>query len=99
MGEQLIFEKSRSGRRAFAQAPLAASAGKIPDALRRESAPDLPQVSELQVVRHYTRLSQQNFSIDTRCASLHQVIAAELFDRYAVLPAWFMHDEIQSAGV
>ncbi len=66
MGEQLIFEKSRSGRRAFAQAPLAASAGEIPDSLRRDSAPLLPQVSELQVVRHYTRLSQQNFSIDTQ---------------------------------
>ena len=66
MGEQLIFEKSRSGRRAFAQAPLAASVGEIPDELRRDSAPMLPQVSELQVVRHYTRLSQKNFSIDTQ---------------------------------
>ena len=66
MGEQLIFEKSRNGRRAFAQAPLAASAGVIPDELIRASAPALPQVSELQVVRHFTRLSQQNFSIDTQ---------------------------------
>jgi glycine dehydrogenase subunit 2 len=31
----------------------------------RDDAPRLPEVSELQVVRHYTRLSQQNFSIDT----------------------------------
>ena len=66
MGEQLIFEKSRSGRRAYAQAPLAASAGEIPDELLRATAPALPQVSELQVVRHFTRLSQQNFSIDTQ---------------------------------
>ena len=64
--EQLIFEKSRAGRRAFAQAPLAPAAGEVPDDVRREHAPALPQVSELQVVRHYTRLSQKNFSIDTQ---------------------------------
>jgi len=64
--EQLIFEKSRAGRRAFAQAPLAPAAGEVPDDVRREHAPTLPQVSELQVVRHYTRLSQKNFSIDTQ---------------------------------
>jgi glycine dehydrogenase subunit 2 len=33
--------------------------------MRRTSRPSLPQVSEMQAVRHYTRLSQKNFSIDT----------------------------------
>jgi glycine dehydrogenase subunit 2 len=37
----------------------------IPEKFRRKKAPALPQVSELQAVRHYTRLSQKNFSIDT----------------------------------
>ena len=37
----------------------------IPPALRRAQRPLLPEVSELDVVRHYTRLSQLNFSIDT----------------------------------
>ena len=37
----------------------------LPEHLRRKRRPELPEVSELQVVRHYTRLSQQNFSIDT----------------------------------
>ena len=32
----------------------------------RAASPRLPEVSELQVVRHYTRLSQKNFSIDTQ---------------------------------
>lgn len=64
--ETLIFEKSRSGRRAFAQAPDAADGVDIPAALRREDRPRLPEASELQVVRHYTRLSQLNFSIDTQ---------------------------------
>src|SRR3569833_2651929 len=62
----LIFEHSRSGRRAYAQAPLAAAdTSDIPAQLRRKKRPLMPEVSELQVVRHYTRLSQKNFSIDT----------------------------------
>ncbi|MBA3563939.1 MAG: aminomethyl-transferring glycine dehydrogenase subunit GcvPB, partial [Gammaproteobacteria bacterium] len=56
---------SRPGRRAFAQAPLAEPQPSIPDKFRRREPPALPEVSELQVVRHYTRLSQLNYSIDT----------------------------------
>ena len=66
MSEQVVFEHSRAGRRAHAQSPAqAADFGKIPEALRRQDKPGLPELSELEVVRHYTRLSQQNFSIDT----------------------------------
>ncbi|MFQ5609543.1 MAG: aminomethyl-transferring glycine dehydrogenase subunit GcvPB, partial [Woeseiaceae bacterium] len=64
--EKLIFEKSRSGRRAFAQAPDADVAVNIPAVLLRDDVPALPEASELQVVRHFTRLSQMNFSIDTQ---------------------------------
>ncbi|MBT5221200.1 MAG: aminotransferase class V-fold PLP-dependent enzyme, partial [Woeseia sp.] len=66
MGEPLIFEHSRAGRRAFAQAPLSTNEDNIPQSLRRTDTPTLPAVSELQVVRHFTRLSQRNFSIDTQ---------------------------------
>ena len=65
MSEQLIFDISKPGRRAFAQAPLDIAEGDIPAAYMRDDVPTLPEVSELQVVRHFTRLSQQNFSIDT----------------------------------
>lgn len=65
MTEQLIFERSRASRRSYAQAPLDEIESDIPAAFRRQDVPTLPEVSELQVVRHYTRLSQQNFSIDT----------------------------------
>ncbi|MEE8463495.1 MAG: aminomethyl-transferring glycine dehydrogenase subunit GcvPB, partial [Gammaproteobacteria bacterium] len=65
MSDKLIFEHSRSGRRASAQAPLAAMANDLPEKFLRRSPPLLPEVSELQTVRHYTRLSQKNFSIDT----------------------------------
>ncbi len=64
MTEKLIFESSREGRRATAQAPRRQDVA-LPENLRRTSAPMLPEVSELQTVRHFTRLSQMNFSIDT----------------------------------
>jgi len=63
---ELIFEKSRSGRRAFAQAPVDAPEPAIPAEFLRSDEPRLPEASELQTVRHYTRLSQKNFSIDTQ---------------------------------
>lgn len=63
----LIFEKSRSGRHAKSQYPTVApmSCDDIPANLLRTKAPGLPEVSELQVVRHFTNLSKKNFSIDT----------------------------------
>ena len=66
MSEALIFELSSPGRRAAAQAPVdAPSETAIPAEFLRQDTPGLPEVSEMQVVRHYTRLSQKNFSIDT----------------------------------
>jgi glycine dehydrogenase subunit 2 len=65
MAEPLIFEHSRAGRRATAQAPAAEAHADIPAAFRRREPPRLPEVSELGAVRHYTRLSRLNFSIDT----------------------------------
>ena len=64
----LIFEQSSPGRCNAAQMPASvesAACDDIPASLRRKRALPLPEVSEMQVVRHYTRLSQKNFSIDT----------------------------------
>jgi glycine dehydrogenase subunit 2 len=63
--DKLIFEHSRPGRRAAAQAPARMPEVDLPEQALRTSPTRLPEVSELQVVRHYTRLSQKNFSIDT----------------------------------
>ncbi len=62
----LIFELSHPGRTAPAQHPQSREdvAGIAPDQLRADGA-WLPEVSELDVVRHYTRLSQLNYAIDT----------------------------------
>ncbi len=62
----LIFEQSREGRTAPAQAPLTyEDTPDIPAKLLRKQPPLLPAVSEMQAVRHFTRLSQKNFAIDT----------------------------------
>src|SRR3990172_8192331 len=61
----LIFDQSRHGRRAHAQAPPPAIVADLPAELLRSELPRLPEVSELDALRHYTRLSQRNFSIDT----------------------------------
>ena len=62
----LIFDQSRPGRRAVIPAAAPDNAlSDIPASLRRAQSAPLPEVSELQAVRHYTRLSQKNFSIDT----------------------------------
>ncbi len=61
-----IFEQARPGRLNRAQIPAERpAADDLPEALRRRDRAPLPAVSELQAVRHYTRLSQKNFSIDT----------------------------------
>ena len=62
----LIFEQSKSGRVNAAQQPANVSnVTDIPNEFLRTDKPLLPEVSEMQAVRHYTKLSTKNFSIDT----------------------------------
>src|SRR6267154_5394289 len=68
MPEKLIFEYSHAGRGASDQWPRdpgPAALADLPAKLRRVRPPELPEVGELETVRHFTRLSQLNFSIDT----------------------------------
>jgi len=63
---ELIFEQSSPGCRGFklpkSDVPTKA---QIPDKYTRKKDCQLPEVTELDVVRHFTRLSQRNFSVDT----------------------------------
>jgi glycine dehydrogenase subunit 2 len=62
---KLIFEQSVAGRRGIKLPVSDVPASKtLPSECLRSSAPALPEVSELDVVRHFTRLSQRNFSVD-----------------------------------
>ncbi len=63
----LIFEKGAEGRFATAQAPkVMSSVADLPPEMLRQTRAGLPEVSELQAVRHFTNLSRKNFSIDTQ---------------------------------
>ncbi|HSW69707.1 MAG TPA: aminomethyl-transferring glycine dehydrogenase subunit GcvPB [Gammaproteobacteria bacterium] len=64
---ELIFELSQKDRCASAQVPhIENEKTDLPSELLRKDIPLLPETSELQVVRHFTRLSRRNFSIDTQ---------------------------------
>jgi len=92
--ESLIFDLSRPGRQAPTQFPpapdaAAARAPEIPPHLRRAAPPALPEVSELQAVRHFTRLSQLNFSIDSHfypLGSCTMKYNPKACNSYAMLP-------------
>jgi len=66
--EGLIFEKSASGKRGMELPPLDVPAVDPANALGRESVRDaivgFPEVSEIEVIRHFTRLSSWNYAID-----------------------------------
>ena len=66
--QPLIFELSRSGRVGYSlpQSDVAEKklADHLPVHLVRKEAARLPEVSELQLMRHYTQLSHQNFGVE-----------------------------------
>jgi len=64
MSEPLIFEYESVARVGFA--PEAAGESNLPEDALRTDELVMPRASELEVVRHFTRLSQLNFSIDTQ---------------------------------
>ena len=65
--DKLVFELSRPGRSAYSlPAEPAEESGFAPvGPVWREIPLDLPELSEPDVVRHYTNLSQMNFGVDT----------------------------------
>ena len=64
--DKLVFELSRKGRKGYSlPVNRFPQAQAIPSQLLRAEAPALPEVSEPDVVRHYTNLSQMNFGVDT----------------------------------
>jgi len=67
--EALIFERSSPGKSAFQLPPLDVPAVEQAEALPAEFARDaiagFPEVSEIEIVRHFTRLSTWNYGVDT----------------------------------
>jgi glycine dehydrogenase subunit 2 len=62
---ELIYEKSKPGRRAGRVPSYGLPVPEVPDDLRRATPPRLPEVPENEIVRHFTELADRNFGIDT----------------------------------
>ncbi len=62
---ELIFEKSRPGRRAGRVPDYGLPVPEVPADLRRATPPRLPEVAESEIVRHITALADRTFGIDT----------------------------------
>ena len=65
--EALLFEKSSPGKRGYKLPPLdvpAVDPTVLLGAARRDIAAELPELSEIEIIRHFTRLSTWNYAID-----------------------------------
>ncbi|WP_100488256.1 aminomethyl-transferring glycine dehydrogenase subunit GcvPB [Sporolactobacillus pectinivorans] len=66
--QPLIFEESKKGRIAFSlpelDIPEMPLDSMVPDEYLRKNEPEFPEVSELQLIRHYMALSKRNFGVD-----------------------------------
>ncbi|MDP6962907.1 MAG: aminomethyl-transferring glycine dehydrogenase subunit GcvPB [Planctomycetota bacterium] len=90
----LLFEKSRTGRRNW-QIPdtdFEAATADLPAHLVRDEAPALPELGELDLIRHFTKLSQKNYAISTNfyplgsCTMKYNPVVNE---KIAADPQWF----------
>jgi len=66
--EGLIFEKSSAGKAAWKLPPLdvpEVDTAQLLGSSERKDLGNMPEVSEIEIVRHYTHLSQRNFGVDT----------------------------------
>lgn len=65
----IIFERSKAGRTSYSlpeiDVPELDINDGLDDAYIRKDAPDLPEVSELEIMRHYTGLSNRNYGVDS----------------------------------
>ncbi len=61
---QLIFEKSQEGRKGYTLPNSEIKTYTLDEKLTRKDCPNLPEVSEFDVVRHYTNVSFKNFGIE-----------------------------------
>jgi len=65
--ERLVFEKSAPGKKAYKLPPLdvpVVDAKTLLGDTHRETSGELPELSEIEIIRHFTRLSTWNYAID-----------------------------------
>ncbi len=100
---ELLFEKSRAGRRAVAVDPLDVPEAALPAELCRSAAVPLPELSELDVVRHFTLLSRRNYGVDSHfyplgsCTMKYNPKVSELVASHPGFAA--LHPHLSTANV
>src|SRR5918999_5332236 len=88
---KLIFEKSKPGRRASSLPRYDLPKAEAPEELARKRAPRLPELSEPEIVRHFTALADRTFGVDTgfyplgSCTMKHN---PRVHERLASLPGF-----------
>jgi glycine cleavage system P protein (glycine dehydrogenase) subunit 2 len=65
LDEKLLFEQSREGRVGYSLAKLDVPPALPEGSLCRDEIADFPELSEVDVIRHYTRLSTWNYGVDS----------------------------------
>jgi glycine dehydrogenase subunit 2 len=100
---QLVYEKSREGRRAVEMDALDVPAVDFPKELCRAQAATLPEMAELDVVRHFTHLSQRNVGIDDTfypLGSCTMKYNPKVAERVAALPGLAnLHPQLSASPV
>lgn len=102
--DKLIFELSRPGRKGYslpADNFGVKGMAEIPADLLRKNEAELPEVSELEVVRHYTNLSSKNFGVDTGfypLGSCTMKYNPKINEEVAALPAFNNIHPLQDAS-
>ena len=101
--DKLIFDLSKEGRQGYSLPAnkWETSVSELPAGLLRSEAPALPQVSELDVVRHYTNLSQMNFGVDSGfypLGSCTMKYNPKINEEIAAMPAFAGLHPLQPAG-
>jgi glycine dehydrogenase subunit 2 len=87
----LIFERSRPERRAGRPPRPELPVPELPDGLARTTPPRLPEISEPELVRHFTALADRTFGVDTgfyplgSCTMKHN---PRVHERFAALPGF-----------
>ena len=90
----LLFDLSKPGRRCHrlppSDVPAKPASGLIPKEQLADAPPPLPEVAEIDLIRHFTNLSQRNMSIDTNfypLGSCTMKYNPKRHERLAALPA------------
>ena len=103
--DKLIFELSKEGRKGYSlpknEFKEQYCPCRLPAALKRESTPLLPQVTEFDVVRHYTNLSNKNFGVDTGfypLGSCTMKYNPRINEEISSLPSFNIHPETPAAA-